>query len=279
MTRAALRAEFKTDERVETLVRNGMYTKVGYGNYAEGPEPPTRLETAIGSVYGTSRTARGLHAGVILGLDGMPLVLPKPTRIRSPMIAGDPIRRYGVSVTNGLQTIVDLAAILNDSHWEMANESALHNQLYKLAELAALIPTLSARRHAGTQRVRRVLALRPIGAPPTESALETLMVQAIRLQPEIPEPTRQLWLYNEYDEFVARIDLCWPELGLFLELDGQGHAGQPIYDANRQTAIAAVTGWLCARKTWTEVNEYPLDTARSILRLVEQTRRRPLPVG
>jgi hypothetical protein len=36
--------------------------------------------------------------------------------------------------------------------------------------------------------------------------------------------------------FVARVDFCWPDLGLFLELDGQGHKDQPVYDVAAQTS-------------------------------------------
>jgi hypothetical protein len=155
----------------------------------------------------------------------------------------------------------------------MANESALHKNLYSLSDLHAL---LDACRFAGNRRIRRVLALRPAGAPPTESALETLMVQLIRTVPNIPEPTRQYVLRDETGVFIARIDLCWPELGVFIELDGQGHAGQPVYDASRESAIVAETGWLCARFSWTEVSRHPTHTARRLGRVVEQARRRPL---
>jgi hypothetical protein len=72
-----------------------------------------------------------------------------------------------------------------------------------------------------------VLVLRPAGASPTESLLETLMVQLAREIPGLDPPTRQLVVCNKHDQFVARVDLCWPQLGLFVELDGQQHLGQP----------------------------------------------------
>ncbi|HEX8770539.1 MAG TPA: DUF559 domain-containing protein, partial [Acidimicrobiales bacterium] len=102
-----------------------------------------------------------------------------------------------------------------------------------------------------------VLSLRPPGTPPTESLLETLMVQLARLVPNLPEPVRQLDIYDEYGNHVARVDLAWPDLGLFTELDGQQHEGQPVYDANRETRVVAVTGWLCGRFTWHEVRRVP----------------------
>ena len=79
---------------------------------------------------------------------------------------------------------------------------------------------------------------------------------------------------SPHDEFVARVDLAWPDLGLFIELDGEHHLGQPVYDASRETAIVAATGWLPGRFTWTEVVRFPHSTARRLAALVDQARRR-----
>lgn len=85
--------------------------------------------------------------------------------------------------------------------------------------------------------------------------------------PGLPPPTRQLDIYDRYGQFVARVDLCWPELGLFIELDGQHHKGQPTYDAIRQTRVTEVTGWRCGRFTWGEVARYRRITTRRLAAL------------
>ena len=98
------------------------------------------------------------------------------------------------------------------------------------------------------------------------------MVQLIRAVAGLPEPVRQLWI----EAAGARLDLAWPQLGLFIELDGQHHKDQPVYDARRETAVVAATGWLCGRFTWTEVVHLPNATARRLAGLAEQARRRPV---
>ncbi len=105
------------------------------------------------------------------------------------------------------------------------------------------------------------------------------MVQLARTVDDLPSPVRQLTIYDEHDQFVARLDLAWPELGLFVELDGQHHQGQPVYDARRETAVVAATGWLCGRFTWTEVVRFPKSTARRLAALAEQASRRPVVSG
>ena len=102
------------------------------------------------------------------------------------------------------------------------------------------------------------------------------MVQLARTVPGLPPPTRQLRVESALGNFVPFVDLSWPEFGLFLELDGQQHKGQPVYDAHRQTAVIRATVWLCGRFTWDEVTRLPRTTARALAELVEQSRRRPV---
>jgi very-short-patch-repair endonuclease len=168
---------------------------------------------------------------------------------------------HGITCANGLQTLIDLARTLTDDVWEQALESALRKRLVTIADLE----------EARSSLIQRVLARRPANTPATESLLETLMVQLMRTVPGFPEPVRQL----EIPEAHARLDLSCPDIGLFTELDGQHHKGQPVYDARRETAIVAVTGWLPGRFTWHEVVYLPTTTARRLAALADQARRRP----
>ena len=121
---------------------------------------------------------------------------------------------------------------------------------------AAGLRCLGQARAPGTARIRRVLELRPPVRLLTGSLLETLMIQLVRPVPGVGEPVRQLRIGSMF------LDQSWPYIGMFFELDGEQHLGQPVYDARRETAIVAATGWLCGRFTWTEVTRVPCSTAR-----------------
>jgi len=247
---------------------SGQWRRVRRGVYAEGPEEPTALDHAVAEVLARGAVASGGLAGVLHGLDSVGLD-GHPVRRRS--LPDDRVVEIeGVRCTDGSQTIVDLAATLDDLRWEHALESALRTAQVSIAELDRSLPALGRARVPGTARIRRVLDLRPEGAPPTESLLETLMVQLARTIPGLPDPVRQMTIGS------ARVDLAWPDLGLFIELDGQQHLGQPLYDARRETAVVAATGWLCGRFTWFEVARLPASTGRRLEALVEQARRRPV---
>jgi hypothetical protein len=224
--------------------------------------------------------ASGAFAAVIHGLDGVRFVRPditiwggshKRTGLRRRQLRIERITEVdGIRVTDGLQTLVDLASSCDDDTWEQALESALRKGLVTVNQFddVAGVP--------GVGRVRRVLARRPAGAVPTGSILETRFIQVARSVPGLGDPVRQLLIENRHGEFVAFVDVAWPEPGLFAELDGQQHNDQPLYDARRQTAVTAATGWLCARFTWDEVFGHPVATARRLAELREAAGRRRL---
>jgi hypothetical protein len=256
------------------------WRRIERGVYGEGRADTTVVDRALAAVVATGGVASGAVAAALHGLDGVvvrgpDLIVPpdangrRPGARRRALPAGRVVVVSGYRCTDGLQTLIDLAAELSDALWEQALESALRKSLTSLAEVEA-----AAWGCPGAGRVRRVLPRRPPGAPPTESLLETLMVQLARTVDGLPDPVRQLEVFDADERFVARVDLAWPEIGVFVELDGQHHKDQPVHDARRQTAVTAATGWLCARFTWHEVVHVPTTTARRLAALADQARRR-----
>jgi hypothetical protein len=248
--------------------RSGRWQRVDRGVWADGPEELSELDRARAAVMATGGVASHHLAGVLHGLDsvrldGLWITLPttasgaRPRTCRRRLPAECVVQVRGLPCTDGTRTLADLASSLSDAVWEQALESALRKRLTTIE---------------GATGNRRVLERRPAGAPPTESLLETLMVQLARTVPGLPEPVRQLWIEAAH----ARLDLAWPQLGLFVELDGQHHKDQPVYDARRETAVVAATGWLCGRFSWTEVVHTPNSTARRLAQLADQARRRPV---
>jgi very-short-patch-repair endonuclease len=255
----------------------GRWRRAERGVYAEGPEPLTELDVARARVLAARTVAGGRLAAVLYELDGV--TFREIPRRRRGVPEGQRVRLKGITCTDPLRTMVDLASEVDDLTWEQALECALRKRLVTVAAIEDAIPELTRGRVSGTARIRRVLTLRPADAPATESLLETLIVQLIRTIPHVPEPVRQHVVRNLHGDFVARVDLCWPDLGAFLELDGQQHRDQPVYDAMRETAVVAKTGWLPARMTWHEVVFLPRTTGRRLASIAHQARRRPLGGG
>lgn len=279
----------RTRAQLRWDVAAGRVHAVGPDTYRFGPGPATDLSRSLGVAVATDGVVSGRLAALLHRLDAGAAPVPdvtvdrtasaKRSGLRHRLLAPERIVEVaGFRCTDGLQTLVDLAHRLSDDEWEQALESALRTGDVTVARLDEELPHLGRTRTKGTRRIRRVLLVRPDAVPPTESLLETHLVQIARLVAWLPPPQRQVNVFDRWGGFVARVDLAWPELGLFVELDGQHHEGQPLYDASRETAVVAATGWLCARFTWDECTRHRLHTARRLDGVASQARRRALPV-
>lgn len=268
-TTADLTASKWTKARIEREVRNGAITPIVRGVYGAGSERPTELDRVRATALVTGGVLDSVATAQLYDFDGVRRWRPHVLVARTSSAKREFVRRTTAVPLHELRCQVrclraadalrELASVLDDTHWEQALEFCLRTKLVTADEVARW-------RHP---RVRRVVRVRGgLLVPPTESLLETLAVQLFRRDPSIPTPVRQFAVYDEHGTFVGRPDLCWPALGVFLELDGQQHIGQPVYDAVRQTNITAATGWRCGRLTGDEVHEWPESTLRRIANLV-----------
>lgn len=84
--------------------------------------------------------------------------------------------------------------------------------------------------------------------------------------------------------FLGRVDVAYPEHGVFVEFDGRGkyfdlrRPGESVADVivrekTRQERICAATGWECIRITWADLSR-PERTARRIAEALERGRIR-----
>lgn len=262
-------------------VKTGRWVKAEHGVYLHGSEPPALLETALARVVVTDGVASGMLAGALHCLDGITnayesaTVDPSRNSHRAGVRSGsiEPVQVVaidGYKCTDGTRTMIDLARDLGDDRWEQALECALRKGLTTVALLESELERLRPKRVWGIRTARRVLARRAAGAPPTGSLLETLAIQLIRNETNLPEPQRQIEVVDEFGQFRGIVDLAWTDVGLFLELDGQQHKDQPVYDARRETAIVATTGWLPGRFTWREITKLRRSTGRRIMALYSQ---------
>jgi hypothetical protein len=269
---------------------SGRWARVGFDVYRFGGHPVSDLDRVMGVVVATDGTASGHLAALLQRFDAGGQVVvdvtvdrtqsDKRNGLRHRLLAPERVIEVaGFRCTDGLQTLVDIAHRISDDEWEQALESVVRMGLASIGAVEDALPELGRARTPGTRRIRRVLLQRPAGAPPTGSWLETVMIQIARLVPLLPPPERQVVVLDRHGQFVAKVDLAWPALGLFIELDGEQHLGQPVYDARRETGVVAATGWLCGRFTWTECVHHRNATARRLEDLVRQAKNRPLAIA
>ena len=250
-TRAEALGAGLTYEAIRWRVRQGLYVRLSPGVYFKGGREPLIFERKLAQAMRLGKPVAGELAAALHGFDGFTFPIDGS---------------YGnINKVNAHRALIEIAATVDDARWEQALEWCLRKRVTAISDIEAALKI----QRRGNKRIRRVMKLRPDGVPPTESLLETLMVQLVRSDPHLPAPVRQLEVRNIYNEFIARVDLAWPEHGVFLELDGEHHKDQPVYDANRQTRVVAATGWLVGRFTWTEVTRHQKVTLRRISELID----------
>jgi very-short-patch-repair endonuclease len=253
--------------------------------YLQGEGAPSQLDEARAAAFAVDGIAVDSFAGALNGFDMPPFTrteilvhttasVKRPGVRRVRTLPTDTVVIGQVRCLSPQATLRWLARTQDDVRWEQALESAFRLGLVDPNKLVDWIGGYSD----APRRILRVIDARGgLAVPPTESVLETMSIQLIRAA-GLAMPERQVEVYDEYGNFVARVDQAWPEVGAFLELDGQQHADQPVYDSSRETAVVAATGWLCGRVTWREASRSPVATARRLTRLLAQARARPLSV-
>ncbi len=266
-----------TRSRIAWAIKKGRWTHITRGVLGRGHEPPSRLDVARAKALITDGVAVGTLSAVLRQFDGVELGSPEILVSRKTSARREGITRRTRVAAGGRvvgqvkceaadATLLRLARQLDDQTWEQALEFCFRKTLVTDSQVTAW----SCGSTVAARRVRRVVKVRGgLEVPHTDSLLETLAVQLMRDDPRLPTPTRQLPILDpETGRVVARVDLCWPALRLFLELDGQQHNDQPVYDARRQNLVTAITGWRCARLTWDQVDRQQPETLNELAQLL-----------
>jgi hypothetical protein len=159
----------------------------------------------------------------------------------------------GQRVTTPLRTLLDLALVLPLPEAVAAADAVLHDGA---VEEVRLRHVLGSRRGRGARGPREVARLADGRA---ESVLESLARCAFAAA-GLPAPELQREIRTaDRDEFVARVDFCWPAAKLVVEVDGFTHHSDRLdfrRDRARTNALTQL-GWRVLRFTWEDVRSSP----------------------
>jgi hypothetical protein len=164
--------------------------------------------------------------------------------------------------TGPLQTFADLATIESKKLLEYRVESGLRLGLVTEDQLWALAARPGLR---DCDRLEFVLQQRGRGTPPTGSFLETVAVRVIRTCKVMPTPVRQYAI--RIGRRVIHVDLAWPEVRLYAEVDGRAFHDvddASFYDDRWRTRQMSALGWLPIPLTARDLLRYPKNTGREL---------------
>jgi len=254
---------------------SGRWHRLGAGVYRVDGAPITWHQRAPDAVI-SHRSAAVLH-----GISGfrpgpMHLTVPAGRSARNPLgrvhrsevlPEGDVTRLEGIPVTRPARSLIDLASVVGRDALEEAVDDVPCRRLVSLAELVSRTTDLAGRR--GTASLARILEAWD-SSPLPDGVAEMRVVRRL-LAHGLPRPTPQQRI-TVAGNFIARVDLAYPEERLAIELDSfRWHAGRRHFrnDRQRGNRIAAA-GWQVLRVTPDDIDAGGDELCRTVAALLRR---------
>jgi hypothetical protein len=302
MLRSELLGRGLTDRELARMVRSGELRRLRRGAFMSGTawddaEPAARHAMTARAVLKQARTDAVLsHVSALPEYAaptwGLPLdvvhVIRKDQRAgrkergicqhQGGLRDGDVIVRNGLEITSPDRTPLDVTTIAGVEVGLVVMNHFLHNGLTTAERLRE---RYDAMQH-DPFTLRTDLVLRQADSR-IESVGESRTV-FLCWRNGVPAPVPQWGVYDQ-GRLVARLDLAWPELKVWLEFDGREkylkyrREGESVVDAvlrekARESMVSELTGWRCIRITWADLS-YPERTAARILAFLRQSSGAP----
>jgi very-short-patch-repair endonuclease len=148
----------------------------------------------------------------------------------------------GIPVTCPERTLLDLASRRwSPDFLEVVAQSARRRRLLTYESTKELFDRHARRGLRGVKAMRVVLERWDPDSRPTESEMETMLLQVLRRN-GLPEPVVQYEVRDAADQFVARVDAAYPAARIVIEYDSkQEHSDefQLSRDARRRNELQA----------------------------------------
>ncbi|MET0765018.1 MAG: DUF559 domain-containing protein [Blastococcus sp.] len=263
-------------------LRSSAWRRLFRGVYADADLPDsfgTRLSGAAllvpQSAVFSGRTAAYLHGAPSLVEPGTPIEVSVPVGVRFGPVAGLRIRQTtlppsDIAVVRRWRCTTAVRSALDIARWEplieavVALDVLLARVVVGRSELGEAADALGSKR--GARRTQRAVALADHRAEsPPESRVRVLL--ALAGLSAVPQFT----VRDPNGDFVARVDLAFPEHRVAIEYDGvwHGEPGQFAKDRRRLNALVA-TGWTVVHVTAADLRD--VDALVSRIRALLATR-------
>jgi very-short-patch-repair endonuclease len=224
-----------SDALIDWRVRSGAWEAVHHGVYRIAGSPPSWLADLRAACLAAGEGAVVSHraAARIYQLPGgrddiVEISCHRWRRTQQPGLVvheSTRLQPIDIQLVNDLpvsrpeRVVVELAAMHGYAdRCEQVMHAARRQRLITLESMTATLDRLARRGRPGIQAVREALARWPTDGRPTESVMETKLLQLLR-RSGLPEPVPQFEVFDEHGLFVARVDFGYPQWKALVEYD------------------------------------------------------------
>ena len=282
-------AEHVSDRVIARLVGAGQWERLHCGVYRIAGHPVTYTPRVLAAclVPGAGAIASHRSAAWVWGLlDDEPDVVEIAVRraldhrLRgvivhraTDLLPEDTTVRGAVPCTNPMRTLVDLAAVAPIGITARALDQARHQRLVTLAAVRRVLDRVARKGRRGVLVMRQLLDERVDPSRPS-GIFEARFASVVR-RFSLPAPVPEYDVHGDDGRWIARVDFAYPEVKLFIELDGlETHGSGPAlqHDLSRQNALVGA-GWEPLRYTWADVTRRDVQVAGEVRRARERRLR------
>jgi very-short-patch-repair endonuclease len=249
-----------TERQIERRILDHRWSRLYRDVYRLHGAPPTWEGDLLAACWAggfravaSHRSAAELHQMPGRSRDLIELVCPRWRRSHEHAVVAHETKRLdrvditvvaGIAATTPVRTLFDLCSVYRHGMIEIIFEHGLRRGLFAEHDVTATVKRLSRPGRAGGPALRALLARRDPSRRPTESEMETVLLQVLRAA-GLPAPVVQyeIWIGSE---FVARVDAAYPAERIAIEYDSdEFHTGRTATrrDRGRRHRLLA-SGWI-----------------------------------
>lgn len=171
----------------------------------------------------------------------------------------------GILTTGIDRTILDLAAVVSPTKLNHAVDAVIRQKLTTWPDLYHVLVIHSRRGRNGCGPLRKILDAR-FGDTAIPDSRWNRNVGSLLFDAGLPEPEYEYEITGSGGEFVARVDLAYPNDRVAIELDSvRWHLNHASFrDDPRRKNKLMLEGWTVLTFTWSDYVDTPNDLVRTV---------------
>lgn len=276
-----------TKAQIERRLRTGQWKRAARGVYRHAATEQTRHSRLLTvclahNALASHRSAAALHDIDGYSLDRIEVVVAAN---RSPAVKGaklhksaqmelaQPTERRAIPVTGVGRTVLDVAAVVGRKQLDDTIDAVLRNGQLRLWDLYAVLASHARRGRDGCAALRAALDARS-GDDRVPLSRWSRMVAEMLVGAGLDQPCFEHSIHADDGEFIAQVDLAYPDRCLAIELDSvRWHHNLRSFDHDRQRRNRLLlAGWDVLNFTWDDYTRRPGQLCATVAEACESIR-------